>query len=121
MQIHHICPYFHLCVYREVNMGWGNKERCVHHRTKTLVSPEMAKPEKPTARTKNVMATPLVCEKPTTSSRVASIPNPESHTFKKGKEINEQTSMLTPERPLSSHRFMLTEHQTNSNPLQSVY
>lgn len=40
------------------------------------LSPEMAKPEKPTARTRKVMATPLVWEKPTTSSRVASIPKP---------------------------------------------
>ena len=38
----------------------------------------MAKPEKPTASTKNEMATPFVCEKPTTSSRVASIPNPDA-------------------------------------------
>lgn len=42
------------------------------------ISPEMAKPEKPTARTRNVMAMPFVCEKPTTSSRVASIPNPDA-------------------------------------------
>lgn len=38
----------------------------------------MAKPEKPTARTRNVIATPFVCEKPTTRSRVASIPNPDA-------------------------------------------
>lgn len=43
-----------------------------------MVSPEIAKPEKPTARTRNVMATPFVCEKPTTSSKVASIPNPDT-------------------------------------------
>lgn len=42
------------------------------------ISPEMAKPEKPTARTRNVMAMPFVCEKPTTSSKVASIPNPDA-------------------------------------------
>ena len=40
------------------------------------LSPEMANPEKPTARTRKVMATPLVWEKPTTSSKVASMPKP---------------------------------------------
>lgn len=49
-----------------------------------LLLPDMAKPLKPTARTRNEMATPRVCENPTTSSNVASIPNPESHTFRKG-------------------------------------
>lgn len=41
----------------------------------------MAKPEKPTAMTRNVMATPFVWENPTTSNRVASIPNPESYMW----------------------------------------
>lgn len=40
-------------------------------------SPEMAKPLKPTAKTRKEMATPLECEYPTTSSSVASIPKPE--------------------------------------------
>lgn len=52
-----------------------------------MVSPEIAKPEKPTARTRNVMATPFVCEKPTTSSRVASIPNPDTQ---KGEKANRE-------------------------------
>lgn len=43
----------------------------------------MAKPLKPTARTRNEMATARVCENPTTSSNVASIPKPESHAFMK--------------------------------------
>lgn len=48
--------------------------------SKTVVQkeliPEMANPLKPTARTRKEMATARVWEKPTTSSRVASIPNP---------------------------------------------
>lgn len=49
----------------------------LNSKKKNMVSPEMAKPEKPTARTRNEMATTFVWEKPTTSSRVASIPNPD--------------------------------------------
>lgn len=36
----------------------------------------MANPLKPTASTKNEIATPLLCEYPTTRRRVASIPKP---------------------------------------------
>lgn len=42
----------------------------------------MANPLKPTARTRKEMATARVWEKPTTSSRVASIPNPVINTCK---------------------------------------
>lgn len=44
--------------------------------------PEMANPLKPTARTRKEMATARVWEKPTTSSRVASIPKPAINTCK---------------------------------------
>lgn len=44
--------------------------------------PEMANPLKPTARTRKEMATARVWEKPTTSSRVASMPNPVIHMYK---------------------------------------
>lgn len=48
-----LCPaWMHKCKIKELQA-----EQC---RAKALDSPEMAKPEKPTARTKNVMATPLV-------------------------------------------------------------
>lgn len=48
-------------------------------RKKELI-PEMANPLKPTARTRKEMATARVWEKPTTSSRVASMPNPVTNT-----------------------------------------
>lgn len=56
--------------------------------------PEMANPLKPTARTRKEMATPRVCEKPTTSSRVASIPKP----AEKAKKSNERDTMQCKEQ-----------------------
>lgn len=48
-------------------MGW--KRLCWY-------LPDIANPLKPTASTKKEMATPLLCEYPTTKRRVASIPKP---------------------------------------------
>ncbi len=39
-------------------------------------SPDIANPLKPTAMTRNEMATARVCENPTTRSNVASMPKP---------------------------------------------
>lgn len=45
-----------------------------------IQKPDIANPLKPTARTRKEMATPLLWEYPTTSSKVASMPNPDTHT-----------------------------------------
>lgn len=52
---------------RVLQKGFGNAKDTL---------PEIAKPLNPTASTRKEMATPLVCEKPTTSSKVASMPKP---------------------------------------------
>lgn len=48
------------------------------------VLPEIANPLKPTAKTKNEIATPLVWEYPTTKSKVASIPKPAKEMYGEG-------------------------------------
>lgn len=70
----------HCCCVQK-NVCWTIKYIYMFFRRWIMLSPEMAKPEKPTAKTRNEMATPFVWEKPTTSSRVASIPNPDAEKW----------------------------------------
>lgn len=59
----------------------------LRHRKDAL--PEIAKPLNPTASTRKEMATPLVWEKPTTRSKVASMPKPA-----KGNSLGRRGSVL---------------------------
>lgn len=63
--------------------------------------PEIAKPLNPTASTRKEIATPLVWEKPTTRSRVASMPKPATET--------EEPSCVCQSAELLTERVNLTQ------------
>lgn len=63
--------------------------------------PEIAKPLNPTASTRKEIATPLVWEKPTTRSRVASMPKPATET--------EEPSWVCQSAELLTERVNLTQ------------